>query len=135
MTKDNGNGRGRMEVAHRQRGCCFYCGGQFPTKNGVPPSQGGIWCGFVRDHLVPRSRGGLDANANRVAACTRCDKEKASRLPTDEELARQSKLLGRKESMPIEWFLYSDELLPVKPIGPSMDMDEQEHLEQCDDVV
>lgn len=107
------------EVIYRQKGRCFYCGSTF--ERSWEKRRGGganVFKGFVRDHLVPRSLGGLDANINRVAACIACDKAKGNRLPTSEELARQSSLLG-VSPLPIESFCYAGVLL-----SPPADVDQ-----------
>lgn len=49
--------------------CCAYCGKY--TKN------------LSRDHVVPRSRGGLDTHANLVWACISCNQTKDDRTPTE----------------------------------------------------
>jgi 5-methylcytosine-specific restriction endonuclease McrA len=48
---------------------CMYCGGRFP------PSQ------LSRDHVRPFYQGGRDVWNNVVAACRRCNNQKASRTP------------------------------------------------------
>jgi 5-methylcytosine-specific restriction endonuclease McrA len=48
---------------------CMYCGGRFP------PSQ------LSRDHVRPFYQGGCDVWNNVVAACRRCNNQKASRTP------------------------------------------------------
>lgn len=48
---------------------CMYCGGRFP------PSQ------LSRDHVRPFYQGGRDTWSNVVAACRRCNNQKASRTP------------------------------------------------------
>lgn len=50
---------------------CVYCG------RCIPPHR------LVLDHVVPRSRGGSDGNANRVLACKACDWAKADRTPQE----------------------------------------------------
>jgi hypothetical protein len=95
----------RQMVALRQNGRCFYCGCQFGTVNGVPPSQGGTWSGFVRDHLVPKSAGGRDHNVNRVAACKPCDHRKGSLMPTPGELEKQWRILGREGDVDMDTFM------------------------------
>ena len=47
---------------------CVYCGSE---KN------------LVRDHLVPRARGGLDIEENIVRACKRCNSSKNDKLPSE----------------------------------------------------
>lgn len=47
---------------------CAYCGST--DKLGV-------------EHVVPRSRGGLDAPENKVQACRRCNSSKGDKLPSE----------------------------------------------------
>lgn len=53
----------------RDRNLCLYCGRVFRD------------AALTRDHVVPRSRGGVDEWENVVAACKRCNHHKGSRLP------------------------------------------------------
>lgn len=48
---------------------------------------------LTKDHILPRSKGGRDIQANYVPMCRPCNETKANRLPTDEELARVRELL------------------------------------------
>jgi hypothetical protein len=48
---------------------CMYCAGRFPSRE------------LSRDHVRPFSQGGLDVWTNVVAACRRCNNEKAWRTP------------------------------------------------------
>jgi len=48
---------------------CMYCGSQFSAR------------GLSRDHIVPLSKGGMDAWKNVVTACKRCNNRKAGRTP------------------------------------------------------
>ncbi len=47
---------------------CMYCGGRFTVSQ------------LSRDHIVPRSRGGIDRWENVVAACLRCNQRKSDFL-------------------------------------------------------
>lgn len=53
----------------RDRQLCAYCGHQFPLRE------------LSRDHVIPVSRGGLDAWTNAVTACRHCNTRKANRSP------------------------------------------------------
>ena len=55
----------------RDRNLCLYCGQTFADS------------GLTRDHVVPKSRGGMDRWDNVVAACKRCNHHKGSRLLQD----------------------------------------------------
>lgn len=57
----------RRAVFARDRWVCQYCGA--PAEN--------------VDHVIPKSRGGLHAWENVVAACRRCNSRKENRLPSD----------------------------------------------------
>ncbi len=48
---------------------CLYCGIQFDHD------------GLTRDHVVPRTQGGIDRWENVVAACKRCNHSKGGRTP------------------------------------------------------
>ncbi|MDN3516766.1 HNH endonuclease [Aquisalimonas lutea] len=48
---------------------CMYCGGRFRTS------------GLSRDHVTPISQSGQDVWTNVVAACKRCNNDKAGRTP------------------------------------------------------
>ena len=52
----------------RDHNVCLYCGGSFSD------------AALTRDHVVPKSRGGLDRWDNVVAACKRCNHHKGNRL-------------------------------------------------------
>ena len=52
----------------RDHNLCLYCGNKFPDGN------------LTRDHVVPKSRGGVDRWDNVVAACKRCNHHKGNRL-------------------------------------------------------
>ena len=63
------------------------------------------YCGSTAenlDHVVPRSRGGLHAWENVVAACRRCNSRKENRLPHEIGLA-----LARKPYAPKDGFRLS----------------------------
>lgn len=53
----------------RDRNCCCYCGQHFV---GV--------ANLSRDHIIPRSRGGLDTWENCATACKSCNQRKGDRL-------------------------------------------------------
>lgn len=72
-------------ILARQGRRCFYC---------ARPLGDDLGGESVLDHLVPKSRGGPDGEANRVAACEMCDRIKGDRMPTEDELARQARFRG-----------------------------------------
>ena len=59
----------------RDRQHCMYCGNRH--------ARGSL----TRDHVVPRSRGGLDVWTNVVAACRRCNRLKDNRTPEEAGMA------------------------------------------------
>jgi hypothetical protein len=63
------------KVLEAQGFLCFYCG--------IPIVQGSRdpACEATEDHLVPRSRGGVDFIWNIVAACFDCNRIKGQQLP------------------------------------------------------
>jgi 5-methylcytosine-specific restriction endonuclease McrA len=58
-----------------QGGRCFYCGEPVGAK-------------ATFDHLIPQAYGGTDDPGNIVLAHRRCNRAKADRLPTPEEIDR-----------------------------------------------
>jgi 5-methylcytosine-specific restriction endonuclease McrA len=62
----------RKAVLARDAWTCQYCG----TKRS----------GLTVDHVIPRSRGGLSAWDNIVAACAPCNRRKGNRLPAEIEM-------------------------------------------------
>jgi len=52
----------------RDRHICAYCGNHFPNTGQLS-----------RDHIVPRSKGGVDDWMNVVSACKRCNTHKGSK--------------------------------------------------------
>jgi 5-methylcytosine-specific restriction endonuclease McrA len=58
----------RLRIIARDNGTCAYCGGDF-------------WIGV--DHVVPRSKGGTDADANLVACCRSCNSSKRDKTPEE----------------------------------------------------
>ena len=62
----------------RDANLCMYCGNGFQDKD------------LTRDHVVPRSKGGVDTWENVVAACKRCNHHKGNRLLGDTEMELQA---------------------------------------------
>lgn len=58
----------------RDGNICLYCGGHFADTE------------LTRDHVLPRSRGGVDTWDNVVAACKRCNHQKGHRLLAESPL-------------------------------------------------
>lgn len=53
-----------------QRGICFYCGEQLPSRGGIPI--------FSRDHLQSLCGGGATTIENTVLACAECNGRKGA---------------------------------------------------------
>jgi hypothetical protein len=70
--------RRRREVFERSQGRCFYCETTLQVDN------------FEVEHMRPRALGGGDDLLNLVAACRRCNRQKADRTAL-EYLARQER--------------------------------------------
>ncbi len=58
----------RRNVLHRDSHTCQYCGSKED---------------LTIDHVIPRSKGGLDAWENVITACVRCNIRKGNRTPKD----------------------------------------------------
>lgn len=63
----------RRNVLHRDNYTCQYCGERRHD--------------LTIDHIVPRSRGGIDSWDNVVAACLKCNVKKGDRTPREAGLA------------------------------------------------
>lgn len=60
--------RGRYrQVGRKSKGKCWYCGIDFLSAK------------LTRDHIVPRSKGGLNVPSNLVLACFPCNQEKGNK--------------------------------------------------------
>lgn len=51
---------------------------------------------MTKDHVIPRSRGGLNLKRNTVAACFSCNHSKANRTPQEWEHHRDEKARSSK---------------------------------------
>ena len=63
----------RRNVLHRDSYTCQYCGDRRHD--------------LTIDHIIPRSRGGIDSWDNVVAACLRCNVKKGDRTPKESGMA------------------------------------------------
>ena len=59
----------RRNILHRDNYTCQYCGDKRHD--------------LTIDHIIPRSRGGLDSWDNVAAACLRCNVKKGDRTPKE----------------------------------------------------
>lgn len=64
-------GSQNYQLFKRDRYTCAYCGQRYPYKD------------LSRDHIVPRSRGGVDTWMNCVTACRRCNQLKGNKRVED----------------------------------------------------
>ena len=62
----------RRNILHRDSYTCQYCGIKRHD--------------LTIDHIVPRSRGGIDAWDNVVAACLKCNVKKGNRTPKEADM-------------------------------------------------
>ena len=56
-----------QQAAEDQKGHCIYCNAAFTEKR--PPTF---------EHIVPKSKGGLDVASNCAASCFRCNQERGT---------------------------------------------------------
>lgn len=61
----------RRNIFARDESRCQYCGKRFPTSE------------LSLEHVIPRSRGGINTWENIVCACTECNKRKGGRTPRE----------------------------------------------------
>ncbi len=70
--------RQRMRVYFREKGLCFYCNKflSFPDS--------------TRDHIIPKSMGGMNVYENIVLSCQSCNNERGD-SPAEEFLLKKMK--------------------------------------------
>ena len=61
----------RRNIFERDKNTCQYCGRRMPRQE------------ITVDHVIPRSRGGVDSWTNLVLACVECNVKKANRTPEE----------------------------------------------------
>jgi 5-methylcytosine-specific restriction endonuclease McrA len=61
----------RRNIFERDKNTCQYCGRRMPKSE------------LTMDHVIPRSRGGIDSWDNLVLACMICNVRKGSRTPDE----------------------------------------------------
>ena len=64
----------RRNIFERDKNACQYCGKRIPKAD------------LTLDHVVPRSRGGVDSWDNLVLACMPCNIRKANRTPEEAKM-------------------------------------------------
>jgi hypothetical protein len=62
------------ELFRRDGNLCMYCGNTYHDRD------------LTRDHIIPRSQGGVDKWTNVVAACKRCNTAKGGRTPEESNM-------------------------------------------------
>ncbi len=67
----------RKNILTRDQNTCQYCG----TRRGP----------MTVDHVLPKTRGGLDTWENLVAACVKCNNKKGNRTPAEARMPLKSK--------------------------------------------
>lgn len=81
--------RERMrQLITKYRGLCALCGEQVDFRLDSPR------CATV-DHIVPRSRGGLDVPANWQLACYACNQAKGGSMSDEAKYTRETRRLVR----------------------------------------
>lgn len=102
----------RRAVLERDSWQCVYCGVQTGTKrNGRFLNKND----FTIDHLIPKSRGGLNSWGNTACACGPCNNRKADRTPHEagmkllfEPKTPRGRVLVVRGQVPGEWMKYLD---------------------------
>lgn len=72
--KTNGYEKWRKSRFLKQGGLCFYC------EDWLPLTRVHV------EHIVPRSKGGLNHSSNLVLSCSHCNKDKGSRMLTEAQI-------------------------------------------------
>ena len=89
----------RRNIFERDKNTCQYCGRRMPRSE------------VTVDHVVPRSRGGIDSWNNLVLACVDCNVRKGNRTPVEARMP-----LIRKPSKPV-WLPQLGARIPVSQLG------------------
>jgi 5-methylcytosine-specific restriction endonuclease McrA len=80
----------QTQVRDRARGLCEYC-------HAVEAWQ---YVRFTIDHILPRSRGGLDELDNLALACFNCNRKKSSRISgIDPKSEESSSLFNPRQNL------------------------------------
>lgn len=61
---------------------CFYCERPFANIS-VGELSGGYNVIRTKDHIIPKSKGGINNHINMVSACDKCNKLKSDKLPEE----------------------------------------------------
>ena len=67
------NKRRQNKTRQRSQGKCGYCGCEFDGNDMA-----------TVDHIIPRAHGGCDHDHNKMRSCTKCNMEKADKMPNPE---------------------------------------------------
>lgn len=66
-------------LSKRRKNTCFYC--NVTLLPGTPPGTPMPQQGRTIDHIIPRCKGGMNVQPNKVFACWRCNSTKANEMP------------------------------------------------------
>lgn len=84
-----------------QRGRCFHCLGPMLLSAAARKITTGKYNdGWTRDHIIPRSKGGVRAHANVALAHMKCNGTRGNTDPTPEMIERQQKLYAAALAYP-----------------------------------
>ncbi|KAA3664017.1 MAG: HNH endonuclease [Chloroflexi bacterium] len=100
----------RRAVLERDGWQCIYCGVAIGgKKNGRLLNK----YNFTIDHIIPKSRGGLNSWGNTACACSPCNNRKANRTPHEagmkmlfEPKTPRGQVLVMRGQVPKEWVKY-----------------------------
>jgi 5-methylcytosine-specific restriction endonuclease McrA len=62
-----------VQLFNAQAGQCFYCGTSTSLRLRNKPTEA------TKDHITPKSKGGLNSHFNYVMSCRQCNEEKADK--------------------------------------------------------
>lgn len=103
--------RQKQAVAERARGCCEYCHSQVRFS---PDS-------FSVEHIVPRSRGGTDADTNLALSCQGCNNRKYTSVAALDPISSEAvPLYHPRRQRWYEHFAWNEDytvVLGLTPIG------------------
>lgn len=93
----------RISVLRRDHYTCIYCG-----------AQPGVWksgrvlmrTDFTLDHIIPRSRGGLNSWGNTACACPLCNQRKGDRTPHEAGM----KMLWEPKTPRVNYWVFAGDI-------------------------
>ncbi len=100
----------KQAVADRARRCCEYCRSQLKYSADS----------FSVEHVVPRSRGGIDDPSNLALSCQRCNNHKFTAVESVDPLTgRMARLFHPREDIWEEHFSWSEDDLFIRGLTPT----------------